>query len=379
MRFKLVGEPERSRATILAVVAVISVLIATLYPFNPHPPNRVSWVKGARSLNFDKAGLVLSRGSLRLAPAVGTPCTLELFVRPAEALSASTILGFYSPHREKQLLVGQYYGNGLMITHEPGVESDQTGTVEIDVAHIFRPGVPVFISISSGANGTTVFTDGNQRARFPKFTISQDDILGQTVIGTSPVGYDPWRGELRGLAIYGRELSSDDALQHFRRWIQPDGDIPDLRNSISAYAFAEGAGREVRNEVAFSPDLYIPKNFKVPHKSFLQSPAKEFKADQSYVRDVLINVAGFLPLGLILCAFFTWTRDRRNAILGAVMACAILSLLIEMLQYYIPPRGSGITDVITNTLGAAVGASLMQSGGVRQALRHLKVISLDAS
>jgi VanZ family protein len=293
-------------------------------------------------------------------------------------MSASTILGFYSAHGAKQLLVGQYYGNGLLITRDPEVESDETGTIEVDVAHIFRPGVRVLISISSGPTGTTVFADGTQRSRFPKFTISRDEILGQIVIGNSPVGYDPWRGELRGLAIYANDLTASDALKHFRQWSEPKETIPDLRNAIAGYSFLEGEGSEVRNEVAFAPDLYIPTIFSVPHKNFLQSPAKEFEPTRSYLTDVLTNIAGFVPLGLILCAYFTWTQDRWKSIVTAAIACGMLSLLIEILQYYIPPRGSGMTDVITNTLGGAIGASFMQFGVVRNALRRLKIIPLYA-
>jgi VanZ family protein len=188
------------------------------------------------------------------------------------------------------------------------------------------------------------------------------------------VGYDPWRGELRGLAIYANELSSADVLRHFRQWVQPKGNIPDLRNATTGYSFAERVGSVVRNEVAFAPDLRIPTIFSVPHKAFLQSPAKEFKASRSYVRDILTNIAGFVPLGLILCAFFTWTHDRWSAIFTAVIACGTLSLVIEILQYYIPPRGSGVTDVITNTLGGTIGALLMQSGAIRYALRRLKIV-----
>src|SRR5437763_16032694 len=58
-------------------------------------------------------------------------------------------------------------------------------------------------------------------------------------------------------------------------------------------------------------------------------------------QDVLLNIAGFVPLGLIACAYFSWTRSRWKAILIAIIACGALSFVIEVLQYYIPPRFSG--------------------------------------
>jgi len=114
--------------------------------------------------------------------------------------------------------------------------------------------------------------------------------------------------------------------------------------------------------------------FSVPHKDMLQSAAKEFRANSTYVTDLLTNIAGFVPLGLIGSAYLSWTRSRWKAIVFATVACGMLSFVIEVLQYYIPRRGSGMTDIITNTLGAALGAMLLQVGAVRRALEHLKLI-----
>jgi VanZ family protein len=41
-----------------------------------------------------------------------------------------------------------------------------------------------------------------------------------------------------------------------------------------------------------------------------------------------------------------------------------MSFVVEVLQAYIPRRVSGMTDIITNTLGAALGAFLARSAVV---------------
>ena len=87
-----------------------------------------------------------------------------------------------------------------------------------------------------------------------------------------------------------------------------------------------------------------------------------------------MNIAGFVPLGLILCAYLAWTRNRWKAILISTLACGILSFTIELLQYYIPGRFSGMTDIITNTLGAALGAVLVETSVVRHVLKRMNLI-----
>ncbi len=363
---------ERKRTKALCVVAVVAVLIATLWPFNFFPRNGVIWLHGTTGLKFEKAGLVVSTGPLRPADTEAESCSLELLLRPASTRAAHTILAFYTPTSPRQLLVRQWT-EGLVVAHDAAVKNGKTKTIEFYVGHVFRPGKLVLATISSGSNGTTVYLDGQPAQSFAGFRISPSELSEEIVLGTSPVRYDPWRGELRGLAIYSKELTPADALRHYREWTDPGGQ-PDLDGAIARYAFAEAAGRQVRNEVISGPNLEIPTTFSVPHKGLLRSPTEEFRADRRYAHDVLANIAGFVPLGLIVGAYFAWTRSRWKAILVTTVACGILSFVIEVLQYCIPGRGSGTTDIIANTLGAAVGAMIAQSSVALRILGRVRLI-----
>jgi VanZ family protein len=263
--------------------------------------------------------------------------------------------------------------DSLILTHDWTIESDRTKTKRVDVDRVFTSAKIVLVTISSGPNGTTVYLDGQPADFLPRFKISRSELSGQIVLGTSPVNYAPWLGDLRGLAIYSKELTPADALRHNKEWTEPSGS-PDLDGALARYGFAEAAGREVRNQVASGPTLQIPAIFAIPHKALLRSAANEFKPNWKYARNVLGNIAGFVPLGLIVCAYLAGTRSRCKAILITTIACGVLSFVIEVLQYYIPPRGSGTTDIITNTLGAALGAALTQVGAVRQVLEQMKLI-----
>ncbi len=73
--------------------------------------------------------------------------------------------------------------------------------------------------------------------------------------------------------------------------------------------------------------------------------------------DVLINVILYLPLGaaIALCGWrFPW----------ALAAPALMSLLIEFSQIWIPGRDPSLGDVTFNTFGAAVGIGIVASSGL---------------
>jgi hypothetical protein len=76
------------------------------------------------------------------------------------------------------------------------------------------------------------------------------------------------------------------------------------------------------------------------------------------VKDVVINILGFFPLSYLMMSFFLPDNrlDRQVFVTGAVLASGIcISLLIELLQYYIPGRTSSLFDIIANGIGTFIG------------------------
>ena len=378
MTDKLHAMRQKKRLVILCGIVILAVLISTLWPFNFFPPNRVRWLPEANGIRFGGDGLVVSKTLLKGGGSESRkPCSLEVLLRPAGIESVHTIMSFYVPNNPRQFLVRQWT-DGLLVSHE---FVDAQGTVKrakFDMDYAFQEGKLLLLTMTSGPSGTVVYRNGSRTQVFSKFTISQSDLAGQIVIGTSAVNYEPWPGEVRGLAIYSKELTAAEVLRHYRHWTDERGlGPPDLDGAVAYYAFTEGAGRDIHNTVVSGPDLEIPKRFGVPHKAVLESPVKEFQANWNYVYDLLRNIAGFVPLGFMVCAYWGWTRSRRQAILYAILTGGFLSFVIEMLQAYIPQRNSGTTDIITNTLGAALGAVLARPSMVRTILGRTKLIAAN--
>lgn len=90
------------------------------------------------------------------------------------------------------------------------------------------------------------------------------------------------------------------------------------------------------------------------------------------LRDVFLNVAIYLPLGLAAAGFFLRRHRRRIAIAAALVLPFALSLTMELLQVYEPRRDPSALDVLSNTLGAALGVALavMAEGALRRFETH---------
>jgi len=73
---------------------------------------------------------------------------------------------------------------------------------------------------------------------------------------------------------------------------------------------------------------------------------------------VLINIAGFVPFGFLVCAYFSLARRIRTPALVTILLGFTVSFTIESLQAFLPTRDSGTTDLITNTLGTCIGVWL---------------------
>jgi VanZ family protein len=136
----------------------------------------------------------------------------------------------------------------------------------------------------------------------------------------------------------------------------PEGDEADV--PVAIYGFTQRGGQLVHDQLGSGPDLFIPRNYLIPRKALLQWPWQDFRYNWRGLQDIAINIAGFFVLGFIVCAWITQEVKPNRPILIAVLLGAALSLLIEVLQFYLPTRTSSLTDVLMNSIGATMGASV---------------------
>jgi VanZ like family len=101
-----------------------------------------------------------------------------------------------------------------------------------------------------------------------------------------------------------------------------------------------------------------PARFWYARQYFTVVPFSDFELE-----DALINVVGYVPLGLLFGVWgWLWggARGRLRRAVALVLAVAAVSATLEVLQFAIPFRHPSSTDLVLNTLGGAIGLLLVE-------------------
>jgi VanZ family protein len=343
----------RKVMSVLSGLTLCGILVAGLWPFHS-PKNQVRWLTNQNGLTFGRYGTILSSGLLESASSDGPSCSLEIWLEPASAWKTGTVVAFYNSSTHRRFSLQQDYTD-LVLQRDIGVEYQQTNLI---IDEVFRR-KQVFITVTSDGRETAVYIDGNLVTRSLRFGLTLQDLSGKLILANSPLQGNSWPGRFRGLAIFKSELTAEEVGQHYRDWTKKGKpNVNDDERAVALYLFDEHTGNTIHNWVRSGIDLYMPARYLVVDQILLEPPWKEFHRQRNYLRNALINVAGFIPLGVCFGAYFTSVRRVKHDILATIVFGAIVSLTIEVLQAHLPTRDSGVTDLMTNTFGTAIGVTL---------------------
>jgi len=347
---------------VLSLLCLCGILVAGLWPFHS-PKNEVYWLENENGLRFGRHSTILSTGTLERASSDRPSTSLELWIAPALTWDTGALVAFYDPLTDRQLSLHQRYTD-LVLQRETSDAHHQPDLVEMKVHNVFRK-KQALITVTTDGTETAVYIDGQLATRSLWFGLSADDLTGKLIVATTALQSHSWSGQVRGLAVYRSKLSPQQTAKHYVDWMQKRSpEITDEERALAVYLFDEHAGRIIHNQLTSGTDLYIPERYLVVHQILLESAWQEFHKQRNYLKNVFINVAGFVPLGFFLHAYFSSIRRIRCAALATVMVGATVSLTIEVLQAYLPTRDSGTTDLITNTLGTCIGAALCHAAAL---------------
>lgn len=95
------------------------------------------------------------------------------------------------------------------------------------------------------------------------------------------------------------------------------------------------------------------------------------------LEDAVVNVLAYVPLGFLLSIGCGARLGPAGGAAASVLAAAVLSLLMESVQMFLPARIASNVDLVANSLGALIGAMAAPLfaptrilGGKLHALRH---------
>jgi hypothetical protein len=353
--FRLTTPPTILRVCCALVLG--GILVAGLWPFHA-PKNEVSWLSNANGVFLGDYGSLLSAGAFKPGNSNSGIC-LEIWLEPSDVNDAGTILSFYSPDPDSTSFAVRQSLDDVALVRKNLGDKRRAKSSRIYGNHVFRPGKTVFLTITSGQRGTSIYLDGVLARMSSDFRLSSKDFTGQLVVGNSSVNTDTWSGQLKGLAIYNREPTANEVAGNHQSWLESGQPIHSSTDSaIALYLFNEGGGDVVHNRVDSTTNLAIPGRFFVLHEPFLERPWNEYYPGWDYWKDVAINIAGFIPLGFFFYGYLSVLRRLERPTVATVAFGFAVSLTIEVLQAFLPTRNSGMTDLITNTLGTALGALL---------------------
>lgn len=357
---------------VATLLFVVLILFAGLWPFDPWPENRVMPLDGGKGLHFAGEGLVLSEG--REAETIRSlfqdrAITMELWVKPTGDVpgAVSGILAFYDSRNGKSFFVGQWRSHLLVRTQTSHPARANRNYREIGLRDGLNTEDTSFITITSDMAGTRIYGEGVLVRAYSNYNVFPESAtFEQVLVGNTPAGKQGWTGDFFGLGLYRRSLTSEEVLESCTRWKDGTRSSLSLPGTVAMYCFQEPARRFVRNCAAENLHLLIPERFVPPRKIMLSRSREHLMHGWSSLQDVLINIAGFVPLGFLLCAFLrtNYTWNIISACFITVAAAAFLSLSVEFLQAWFPSRDSSLADLAFNTLGGVLGgvAALLLPG-----------------
>lgn len=358
------GRAGRWRRSLLASVFLVT-LWAGLDPKEYRFRNEVEPAVAVAGLRFGHFGRVHTEPFLtrELAESLNhSGFTIDLvFVSPSGPVSGFPVLAALHAGQDRtQLLVGMWRRHVIVMQGDDFAHRLLLPRLTADTSTMADQAA--LLTVVSAPDATRLYLNGRQVDASPalRLRIPVEPSPARLVLGNSVGASQPWTGDIGLFSLLPRACDESEVADRYTRW-RANGEraLPESSRPLLLYHLAEARAGRIPNRGAVGEPLQIPDRLYALGNRALAGPiAMDFR-DRLMVRDAILNLIGFVPLGFAFSMALSPRIHRRSTLVGFSVAAGLgLSLLIELSQTCIPTRDSSLRDLLLNGAGAALGAAL---------------------
>jgi VanZ family protein len=358
------------------VAIFLAILFFGLRPKGFSFSNGVNWITDRAGIHFGKYGIAYTHPldeKIEDHTSASNNLSLEIALKIEKPYKNgfNFIFALHNGKDSHQLLLAQWRSWIIFMNGDDYAHKRKTNRISLDTALL--PAGPLLLTMTTGRYGTRLYCDGKRVQEKKDLTLDWPrGGKSRLLLGNSVYGTNPWEGDVYGLAFYRSTLTDEDIAMHFNRWSEEHNfSFAKADPPLVLFLFNEKEGEWANDYAAGHHPLNIPKKMEVLEKKILSPPWQDFRLDRNNLEDILLNVFGFMPLGFFLFAALN-RRDghsMKHGVLIAVILCCGVSLFVEIVQAWIPPRSSSVIDLISNTFGGWVGSFTSRYFSIMQGSR----------
>lgn len=281
------------------------------------------FITPAQSAEINKAGFTLMLG---LTPA------------PPQTPGFQFVASLTDGDDTQQLMIGQWQDELIVMNGDDYSHARGLPRVYANLSPFMQR--QFLLTVVTGSFGTILKADSEvigQNAKIHLLIPGLDRKIRLT-LGNSVHANAGWSGAMHSFALFSGQKPAE--LLRF------DRSLVDRLKDVS------GSGADA---ILPSPPLSVVR-------SFLSDDPRELGLNYSRVKDVAVNLLGFIPFGMVLASLLKERRWQRSRTIATVALYGfILSFLIEAVQAWIPTRSSSAVDLMLNTVSAITGAYIFRA------------------
>jgi hypothetical protein len=345
------------------LLMIVFILAIGLWPLDYRQSNSLSWDSESPGLHFSRRSLAYARGeTVRWPPPPDNGWSAELYLEPLRTFERGIgqILTLCDQKGWEFMFVGQWRNGLILRVMEESVMGKKRVT-EAYFRDILNPGKVKLITLIFSEGTVRLFMDGEFRGERDFYIPDRPHYsLGLLVLGNAANGKSSWTGFVRGIALLSRPLDASEVFIRSRMWATPVGELSEEDTTQVLYNFEYDQNRSiVTNRAGDDWSMQIPETFIPPRRDVLVPPWKDFRFQSFYLKDMIVNLLGFIPLGVLAAIFIMTVKSSASwpvCFFVSSLAGGSLSLFIEINQVFILSRSSSLMDLILNTFGTGLGA-----------------------